>query len=573
MKKLFRFLKPYRHILVTILLLTIMQTLGTLYIPTLTAEIIDKGIGRGDINLILKFGAMMLFVAVMTGAITIFSAKLSASVASKFSGNIREAVFKKAQIMSIQDMQKVGVASMITRATGDVNTIGQTTVMFFQMLLPAPFMAIAGLELAFTKNKTLALIILSTLIIFLIFTIVFAKKILPLYEKVQYKMDRITRILRENIIGVRVIRAFNREAYEKERIDETATDYANNSIRINRLYAFFQPGVMLIVNACIICIIWVGGSQSVKIGDIMAMIEYCFLILFSLIMAIMMFINIPKAAACADRINEVLELTPEINDPKMVVHADKTHGTVEFENVSFQYPNAEEPVLEGVNFLSKPGEITAIIGGTGSGKSTVVQLLMRFFDINKGAIKVNGTDIREMSQKELHDKIGYVPQKAFLFSGTIADNIRYGKPDATDEEVQHAAKIAQSHDFIMEKPDKYDSFVAQGGSNYSGGQKQRLCIARALARKPEVYVFDDSFSALDFKTDAVLRKALKAETVDSTVIIVAQRISTVLDANRILVLDDGRVVGIGTHKELMDSCTVYQQIAHSQLSEEELNEA
>jgi ATP-binding cassette subfamily B protein len=480
----------------------------------------------------------------------------------------------KAQEFSVHDFRKIGTASMITRATGDVTAIGQITVMFLQMLLPAPVMAIAGLFLAFAKDQLLAFMILAAMVLFLLFSALFGKKVVPLFKLIQVKMDHITRTIQETIIGVRVIRAFHREGYEKERIDASAADYAENSIRINKLFAIFPPIAMLIINACVIGIVWVGGKRTaagfIQIGDIMALVEYCFLILYALMMGITMFLYIPRAQACADRINEVLDMVPEIQDNPAAHLKRDAYAHLEFCNVTFQYPNAEEAVLKNISFESRSGEVTAVIGGTGSGKSTIASLILRFFDIQSGSIKIGGTDIRELPQKQLRDKIGYVPQKAFLFSGTIESNIRYGKEDAREEEIRHAAQVAQAHEFIAAMLRRYHSYVAQGGNNFSGGQKQRLAIARALVRAPEIYIFDDSFSALDFKTDARLRKALKKEIGNSTVIIVAQRISTIMDADRIVVLDDGEIAGIGTHGELMKHCVVYQQIAASQLSEDEL---
>lgn len=519
----------------------------------------------------------MLAVAVLTGVVAILGAWLSADLSSKFSQTIREAVFMKAQAFSIHDFHKIGVASMITRATGDITIIGQITVMFLQMLLPAPIMTIVGLFLAFTKDKMLAFMILTTMLSFLLFAALFGKRVVPLFRLLQVKMDRITQIIRETIIGVRVIRAFHRGAYEKGRIDAVTADYADNSIRINKLFAVFLPIAMLIINACVIGIVWMGGIRtsagSMQIGDIMAMVEYCFLILYALIMGIMMFLCIPQAQACADRINEVLDMTPEMEDKPGWHLESNTYAHLEFRKVTFQYPNAEKPILNDINFESKSGEVTAVIGGTGSGKSTIANLILRFFDIQNGSILINGMDIRELSQKQLRDKIGYVPQKAFLFSGTIEENIHHGKEDANEEEIQHAAQVAQAHEFITAMDRGYHSYVAQGGNNLSGGQKQRLAIARALVRKPEIYIFDDSFSALDFKTDARLREALKTEIGNSTVIIIAQRISTIMDADRIVVLDDGNVAGVGTHTKLMKNCEVYQQIAASQLSENELTGA
>jgi ATP-binding cassette subfamily B protein len=551
-----------------------MLTLGTLYVPTLTAEIVNNGIMKGNIPYILKVGGVMLLVSALTGAVTVWNNQLAAKLSSGLARDIREAVFVKVQALSINDFSKIGTASMITRATSDITLIGDTSVMFILMLLPAPIMAIGGLFLAFAKDRVLAMIIVATMIAFLLIAALFGRKIIPLFKLIQIKLDNINRTLRETIIGVRVIRAFNRENYEKDRVDMAASDYANNAIRINKMIAFLQPIAMMIINLGIIGILWLGGLRAaegtVQIGDIMAMVEYCFLILMFLIMGVMMFMYIPRAQACADRINEILEIDPEITDNAVSHSESNTYAHLEFQNVTFCYPNAEEPVLSDLNFESNSGEVTAIIGGTGSGKSTVANLILRFFEIQSGSILLDGIDIRKLSQKELRDKIGFVPQKTFLFSGTISDNIRYGMENATRQQIEHAAKVAQAHDFITEMELGYNSHVAQGGSNLSGGQKQRLAIARALIRKPELYIFDDSFSALDFNTDAKLRKALKNEIGSSTVVIVAQRISTIMDADRIIALENGKIAGIGKHEELMKHCNVYRQIAASQLSEEEL---
>ena len=574
MLKLFRFLKPYKVSLVVVILLTFLLTLGTLYVPTLTAAIVNNGVMKGNVSYIIKTGVVMLLISALTGAVTVWNNRLAADLSAGLARDIREAVFVKVQSFSITDFNKIGTASMITRATSDVTLIGDTTIMFILMLLPAPVMAIGGLCLAFAKDKVLALIIMATMVIFLLIAALLGRKVIPLFKLIQIKMDNINRTLRETVIGVRVIRAFNREQYEKGRVDAASSDYADNAIKINKLIAVLEPIAMLIVNGGIIGILWLGGVRTVEgtvqIGDIMAMIEYCFLILIFLIMGVMMFMYIPRAQACADRINEILTINPEISDIAAPHSERKEYAHLEFRDVTFRYPNAEEPVLCNISFESNPGEVTAIIGGTGSGKSTIASLILRFFEIESGSIMLDGIDIRNLPQKELRDKIGFVPQKTFLFSGTIAENIRYGMENATQEQVEHAAKVAQAHDFITKIGQGYYSHVAQGGSNLSGGQKQRLAIARALIRKPELYIFDDSFSALDFSTDAKLRRALKREIGSSTVIIVAQRVSTIMDADRIIVLEDGKIAGVGRHGDLMKNCDVYRQIAASQLSEEEL---
>ncbi len=574
MLKLFKFLKPYQISVATVVLFTFIETLGTLYVPTLTADIVNNGVIQGNIPYIIRTGVFMLLVAIFTAGTAVLNAWLSANISSGFARDIRKALFTKAQKFSINDFQKIGTASMITRTTSDVTLIGQTTAMLMQMLLPAPVMAVVGLFLAFSKDKTIALIIVATMLIFLLIAALLGKKIIPLFKLIQIKMDNITRILRETIIGVRVIRAFNREKHEKSRIDTAVADYAANSIRINKMIATLLPIVMLVINMAIISILWLGGKRvadgQMQIGDIMALIEYCSLILFFLIMGTMMFMYIPRAQACAERIDEVLSMTPEITDKSSHSDSRGDYAHIEFRNVNFRYSNGAELILSNLSFESKSGEITAIIGGTGSGKSTIVNLIPRFFEIESGSILINGTNIQHLPQKELRDKIGFVPQKAFLFSGTIADNIRDGKADATQAEIEYAAQIAQADGFIHKLKDGYQSDVAQGGNNLSGGQKQRLTIARALIRRPEIYIFDDSFSALDLKTDALLRRALKKEIGRATVIMVAQRISTIMDADRILVLENGIITAIGRHQELIKNCQVYRQIAASQLSEAEL---
>lgn len=574
MPKLFRFLKPYKVSLIVVMLLTFLLTLGTLYVPTLTAAIVNNGVMKGNVSYIIRTGVVMLLISALTGAVTVWSNRLAANLSSELARDIREAVFVKVQTFSLSDFNKIGTASMITRATSDVTLMGDTLIMSILMLLPAPVMAVAGLCLAFAKDRVLALIIVVTMVAFLLIAALLGKKVIPLFKLIQIKMDGINRTLRETVIGVRVIRAFNREQYEKGRVDAASSDYADNAIRINKMIAVLQPIAMLIINAGIIGILWLGGIRAadgaVQIGDIMAMVEYCFLILIFLIMGAVMFLYLPRAQASADRINEILSVNPEISDTAVPHPETKEYAHLEFRDVTFRYPNAEEPVLCNLSFESNSGEVTAIIGGTGSGKSTIASLILRFFEIESGSILLDGVDIRALPQKELRDKIGFAPQKTFLFSGTIAENIRYNMENATQEQVEHAAKVAQAHAFITEMEQGYQSHVAQGGSNLSGGQKQRMAIARALIRKPELYIFDDSFSALDFNTDAKLRSALKNEITNSTVVIVAQRVSTIMGADRIIVLEDGKIAGMGKHEDLMEHCDVYRQIAASQLSEEEL---
>jgi ATP-binding cassette, subfamily B, multidrug efflux pump len=433
---------------------------------------------------------------------------------------------------------------------------------------------VGGIIQAYRQDSTLTLILAVALPVLVIIIYLVTSKVLPLFRQVQNKLDKLNLILRENLTGIRVIRAFNKTSYEKARFDDANLDLTNTYIHVNRIMAFLMPMMMLIMNLVTVCVIWFGSKRidtgEMNIGALMAFIQYAMQIMFSLLMFVMMFIMIPRAQAAADRINAVLETEPEIIDPPAPQSTKQEKGYVEFQNVTFSYPGAEQPALRNISFSVKPGETTAIIGGTGSGKTTLVNLIPRFYDVDEGRILVDGVDVKSMTQKELRKKIGFVPQKARLFTGTIKENLLYGKENATDDDIRHAAEVAQASEFISQMPDGYDSLLAEGGQNLSGGQKQRLSIARALVRRPEIYVFDDSFSALDFKTDAKLRAALKKDTQNSTVIIVAQRVGTVMDADRIIVLDEGEVAGIGTHKELLKNCSVYREIVASQLSEEEL---
>lgn len=577
MIKLLKFLSPYKGRVRIMLVLMFLQMLGTLYVPTLTADIVNKGIINGNLKLVWSIGGFMLLIAVLIAGISILQTYLSTSVFTGMGRDIRSALFKKSQSLTINEFNRFGSASMITRCTNDITQIQQGYMAAIEMLLPAPIMAVAGLLLAFSKSPALALLIAAAMAVICILTVWIGSKAMKLFAGLQVMLDKINRVLRENLTGIRVIRAFNRTEFEQKRTDKTYEEYAFTAIRVNKIFAVLLPVIMVIMNVCTILIIALGGQNvangQMEIGDIMALIEYAFLILMYLVMGIMVIMIFPRAQTCAGRVNEVLDLcsdrctadTPD--DCKAAAKAPK----LEFRNVTFQYQGAEEPVLNNLSFTADNGKTTAIIGGTGSGKSTIASLIPRFYDIQSGEIRIDGVNIASMSEENLRERIGFVPQKSFLFSGTILDNFRHGKKDATLAEIRHAADIAQISDFIDSLDEGYETRVSQGGSNFSGGQKQRLSIARALVRKPEIYVFDDSFSALDFKTDAKLRTALKGEVKDAVVILVAQRISTIMDAEQIIVLDEGRAVGTGTHKELLANCAVYQQIAKSQLSEEELS--
>lgn len=578
MIKLMKFLSPYKRRVALMLFLLFAQVIGTLYIPTLTAEIVNNGIATGNLANVWKTGGFMLAVAIITAVVSVLGTYSSSYIATSMGRDIRGALFRKGQDFSVNNFNHFGAASLITRSTSDVTQIQTAFSIIVEMLLPAPFMTVAGLVLAFSKNSLLSLIIMGFMAAILLLTFFIGKKVIPLFNKMQAALDTINRTVRENIIGVRVIRAFNRTKDAKKRADQTFDNYADIAVKVNKIFAFLLPLVMIIMNICTVLIVWFGGKQvvagNIGIGDIMAIIEYAMLTLLYLVMGVAVFAFIPRAQTCAQRISEVLDTVPEFSDDARQAQRNLSETSaaakVEFRNVTFRYEGAEEAVLHNIDFAVEKGKTTAIIGSTGSGKSTIATLIMRFYDIESGSILVDGKDVREYGQNELRDKIGYVPQKAFLFSGTIADNLRHGKRDSTAAEMRLATKIAQIDDFIEASEKGLNHRVSQGGNNFSGGQKQRLSIARAVIKKPDIYIFDDSFSALDFKTDARLRGALKQEITDSAAIIVAQRISTILDADQIIVLEEGRIVGKGTHRELMESCSVYQQIAYSQLSEEEL---
>ncbi|MBE9914491.1 ABC transporter ATP-binding protein [Paenibacillus donghaensis] len=577
MLKLFRNLKPYRMLILFVFVLVFFQSMSDLYLPTLMSDIVDKGIINGDIPYIWKIGGFMLLVALGGVFCSIGASYLSAKVAGGFAKNLRSRVFQHVQNFSLQEFDKLGTASLITRTTNDITQMQQVLTMILRMMISAPMMCIGGIIMAVSKDAKLSLVIVVIVPVLAGAIFVIASKGLPLFKAMQVKLDKLNRVLRENLTGIRVIRSFNRIEHEQKRFNEANYDLTQTAVKVNKIMAAMMPIMMLVMNFSTIAIVWFGGFRiengSMQVGDLMAFIQYAMQIMFSLIMVSVIFVMVPRASASAVRINEVLDMEPQIVDPAQsasVSKGEEKRGYLEFRDVTFSYPGAEQPAIRHISFSASPGETTAIIGGTGSGKSTMLSLIPRFYDVDSGSVKVNGIDVKELTQEELRAKIGYVPQKAVLFTGTIADNLRYGKSDATDEELRQAAEIAQATEFISKMKDGFQSEISQGGTNVSGGQKQRLSIARALVRKPEIYVFDDSFSALDFKTDAKLRTALKEVTADATVLIVAQRASTVMDADRIIVLDEGRIAGIGKHRELMETCDVYREIVSSQLSEEEI---
>jgi ATP-binding cassette, subfamily B, multidrug efflux pump len=576
MIKLLRFMKPYRITLILVLVLAFVQSMANLYLPTLMADIVDNGIIKGDTGYIWQIGGLMTLVTLGGTLAAVVGIFFSSQVATGLGRIIRARLFTHVAQFSLHEFDTVSASSLITRTTNDTTQVQQVLIIALNVMITAPFTLIAGIILAINLDVGLSWILVVVIPVLVASIIVLMSKAIPLFRTMQTKLDKLNLVLDEGLTGVRVVRAFDRQKHEEHRFDEANLDLTNVAIKVNRLVASLMPIMMLCLNISSIAILWFGAIRinngEMQIGALFAFLQYAMLILFSLLMVSMMFIMLPRAAASADRINEVLAIEPEIKDAGQVRRADEKQGYVEFQDVTFSYPGAEEPALCNISFSATPGEVTAIIGGTGAGKSTLVSLIPRFYDIDSGSILVDGVDVREMSQAHLRAKIGFVPQKAVLFSGTIAENIRYGKQDAFDEEVSHAAEVAQATEFISEMRDGFDAVIAQGGTNVSGGQKQRLAIARALVRKPEIYVFDDSFSALDFKTDARLRAALKRETLDATVLIVSQRISTVMDADQIIVLDEGNIVGIGTHRTLMRTSEVYREIVSSQLSLEEIAE-
>lgn len=560
--------------IILVFILIFVQTLSDLYLPTLMADIVDHGIVNGDIPYIWKIGSFMLLVAAIGVICSIIASFYSAKVATGFGKNLREKLFAHVENFSLQEFNKIGTASLITRTTNDITQMQQVLMMIMRMMIMAPMMSIGGIIMAVSRDAKLSLIFVVIIPILALAIFLIVTKGLPLFKAMQKKLDQLNLVLRENLTGIRVIRAFNRVEYEKERFAHANFDLTNTAVKVNRIMAILMPIMMLTLNLSTIAIVWFGGIRidngNMQVGDLMAFIQYAMQIMFSLIMMSMMFVMIPRASVSADRINEVLEIQPEIIDPKSEKDVKNKKGYVEFRDVTFSYPGAEKPVLSNISFSSKPGEVTAIIGGTGSGKSTLIQLIPRFYEIDSGSLLVNGVDVSDILQENLRAKIGLVPQKAVLFTGTVAENIRYGNELATDEEVKHAAEIAQASEFIADLEEGYDSHITQGGTNVSGGQKQRLSIARALVRKPEIYIFDDSFSALDYKTDAKLRASLKEVTANATVLIVAQRVSTVMHADRIIVLHNGQIVGNDTHEQLMKTNDVYREIVSSQLAEEEI---
>lgn len=581
MSCLTEFLKTKKGMIFWITFAAILQVFGTLLVPFFVAEIINTGIAKKDETAILWLGLKMLGAAGLTAVVSLWGSYLCADLSALTGQYLRERLFEKTQLLSIKDFSHFGTASMITRATADISIIQQTQIMFTQMILPTPLISVAAIIMTAAVNPALVPIPLISMAAFLFTSFLLFKKASPISKTIQRHIDTINRIVRESIVGMRVIRAFDNTDYERRRSDGAFSEYAENVIRLNRIFAAFNPVVWTVMGIAMAAVVWFGGYQVlngvIEVGSITAVSEYTILMLVYLMMAAMVLVMMPKMVVSLERIQEVLDAVPEIEDEALGENPgqkerDEIQEKVMFKNVTFSYKGAEAPVLEDLTFTCEKGKTTAIIGGTGSGKSTAAGLILRLYDIQKGQILLEGRDIRTMTQHELRERVSYVPQKAFLFSGTIAENLRMGKKDASMEELYRGAEIAQAHSFINSLEEGYGTHVSQGGNNFSGGQKQRLCIARALVKKAPVYIFDDSFSALDFKTDAALRFQLKQEIKDAAVIIIAQRISTIMDADQIIVLDGGKTAGIGTHRELMETCTIYKEIADSQLTEKEADQ-
>ena len=573
MNLILRFLKPHWKLCLITVVLLIVDVAGALFIPTLVAEMLNDGTSGASFDAIVRTGIHMAAVSVLAGVCAILGGYASATLAAQVGKDMREAIYAKSLKLSVYDFRQFGTASITTRTISDITTIQFALTSTIQMVIPVPVICVLALALTFGLDAQMGVILLIVVAAVLLLAWRIMGSASPLFRKLQKLLDRMSTVLLENITGVRVVRAFNNESREEGRMITAFSNYAATSIKANRLFANLDGLSFFCINLFVVVVYWLSGahisSGNLQIGDITALIEYAMMVLFFLMMAQMVILTLPRALECCERVRLVLDHTPEIVD---LVDRDPEEDSsnpevLAFRDVSFRFKDAEEDALGHLNFVCRRGETTAIIGGTGSGKSTVASLILRFHDVTGGAVELNGTDIRNMPQKFLRDHLAYVQQKTWLFSGTIAGNLRYSRPDATVEELMHAADVAQAGDFIRSLPDGLNAFVAQGGANFSGGQKQRLSIARALVKKPELYIFDDSFSALDFKTDAALRHALAAETKDAAVLIIAQRVSSIRHANQIIVLHEGRMAGIGTHEELMETCKVYQEIYESQTKE------
>ncbi|MEU6367058.1 ABC transporter ATP-binding protein [Streptomyces sp. NPDC046931] len=566
-------LAPYQKPIALLVLLQFLQTCATLYLPTLNAHIIDHGVVKGDTDYILAFGGLMIAVSLGQVVCNMGAVYFGARTASAVGRDMRAAVFGQVQSFSSREVGHFGAPSLITRTTNDVQQVQMLTLMTFTLMVSAPIMCVGGIVMALGLDVPLSGVLVAVVPVLGISVTLIVRRLRPLFRSMQVRLDTVNRVLREQISGNRVIRAFVRDDYEKDRFRGANTDLTEVSLGTGRTLALMFPLVMTVVNLSSIAVVWFGAhridSGGMQIGDLTAFLAYLMQIVMSVMMATFMFMMVPRAEVCAERIQEVLGTESSVVPPTAPVVELRRHGHLEIRSAGFRYPGAEEPVLKGIDLVAQPGEVTAVIGSTGSGKSTLLGLIPRLFDATEGEVLVDGVDVQEVEPALLAKTVGLVPQKPYLFAGTVATNLRYGNPDATDEELWHALEVAQAKEFVSKLDNGLDSPIAQGGTNVSGGQRQRLAIARTLVQRPEIYLFDDSFSALDYATDAALRAALARETAEATVVIVAQRVATIRDADRIVVLDEGRVVGTGRHHELMADNETYREIVLSQLTEAE----
>ncbi|MGO0882171.1 ABC transporter ATP-binding protein [Clostridioides difficile] len=574
MKLILNYLKNYKLLIVLNILAIFSFALVELGIPTIIAKIIDNGIANQNTTYIKQMGIVIVVISIIGVVGSVLLGYCSAKISTGVTRDIRNDIFKKSQEFSHTEYNKFGISSMITRTTNDAFQIQQFVNILLRTALLTPVMFIISIIMTIRTSVELSLVLAISVPFIIIGVAVIAKVSQSISSKQQKGLDKLNLISRENLTGIRVIRAFGNDNYETKRFEETNTYYANVSKKLFKLMSITQPAFFLLLNIAVLAVFWISSEKinigEIQVGQLVAFLEYLFHAMFSIMLFSMVFIMYPRAEVSANRIKEILEEKPLIKNPENGVKDTENKGLIEFDNVTFTYPDGEASVLKDISFTAKTGETVAFIGSTGSGKSTLINLIPRFYDVTKGSIKINGVDIREYDLKALREKIGFIPQKALLFTGSIANNIRFGKNKAGTSELEHSAKVAQAYEFISKKPRKFDELISEGGANVSGGQKQRLSIARAIIRKPEIYIFDDSFSALDFKTDAILRSKLKKETKDAIVLIVAQRISSIIDADKIVVLNEGQVVGMGTHKELLKNCEIYYEIATSQLKKEEL---
>jgi len=566
------YLRPYKKPLLAVLVLQFFGTLAALYLPTLNADIIDNGVAKADTQYILRIGGVMLAVTLVQVVCTIAAVFFGARSAMGFGRDARAAIFHRVGSFSAREVTQFGAPSLITRTTNDVQQVQMLVLLTCTMMVAAPIMCVGGIIMALRQDVGLAWLIVVSVMVLVVAIGLIVSRMVPQFRRMQTRLDSVNRVLREQITGIRVIRAFVREPMERTRFAKANGELTDTALAVGRLMALMFPTVMLVLNVSSVAVLWFGGHRieagQMQVGSLTAFLSYLAQILMSIMMATFMLVMIPRAAVCAERLKEVLDTESSVVTPEHPVDVVSSRGTLEMRGATFQYPGAENPVLCDISFEARPGQLTAVIGSTGSGKTTLLSLLPRLFDATAGSVLVDGVDVTQLDPEVLHARIGLVPQKAYLFSGTVASNIRYGKPDATDDEVWEALRISQADAFVRSLTEGLGAPVAQGGTNFSGGQRQRLAIARAVIRRPEIYLFDDSFSALDLATDARLRAALRPITRESTVLIVAQRVSSIVDADQILVLDDGMLVGIGTHATLLESCPTYAEIVQSQLPAE-----